>query len=114
MADFLLPLYVLSIVSSFISAILALFAIMFSKRTEERLKRNFTRIQKYMNLQHEKTENLLASIEIESEAIRSSVHSTRLELLDSIENVHKIREEILESMQSLEDRCIIKEDENEK
>lgn len=114
MADILLPLYIVSIISSIISAILALFAIWFSKRTEERLKSNFKRIQKYMFTQHEKTENLLASIEIESEAIRSSVHSTRLELLDSIENVHKIREEILDSMQSLEDSCIIKEDENEK
>lgn len=56
----------------------------------------------------------MANIENEAEAIRSSVHGTSLELLDSIENVHKIREEILESMQSLEDRCIIKDDENQK
>lgn len=65
-------------------------------------------------MQNEKTEDLLASIEKEAENIRSSVHGTRLELLDSIENVHRIREEILESMQSLEDRCIMKDDEKEK
>jgi len=114
MADILTPLYVLSIISSFIASVLAIFAIMFSRRTEQRLKRNFTRIQKYMKIQHEKTENLMENIEKESENIRSSVHSTRLELLDSIESVHRIREEILESMQSLEDSCIIKDDENEK
>lgn len=110
----LIPLYIASIISSIVSAILALFAIWFSVRTERRLKRNFERIRKYMKIQHDKTENLLASIESESEAIRSSVHNTRLELLDSIENVHRIREEILESMQSLEDRCIMKDDENKK
>lgn len=65
-------------------------------------------------MQHEKTEDLLASIEKEAENIRSSVHGTRLELLDSIENIHRIREEILESMQNLEDRCIMKDDEKEK
>jgi hypothetical protein len=114
MVDVLVPLYVLSFISSVISAILALYAIRFSKRTEERLKKNFEHIRGMMNLQHEKTEDLFASLEKEAENIRSSVHGTRLELLDSIENVHKIREEILESMQSLEDSCIIKEDENEK
>ena len=64
-------------------------------------------------MQNEKTEDLLASIEKEAENIRSSVHGTRLELLDSIENIHRIREEILGSMQSLEDRCIMKDDEKE-
>lgn len=114
MADILLPLYVLSIISSFIASVLAIVAIRFSKRTEERLKNNFKQMHSMMDLQHEKTENLMANIEKEAEAIRSSVHGTRLELLDSIENVHKIREEILESMQSLEDRCIMKDDEKEK
>ncbi len=66
-----------------------------------------------MDVQNNRTESLLASIEKEAEAIRSSVHSTRLELLDSIDSVHKIREEIIESMQSLEDSCILKEDEKE-
>ena len=87
---------------------------MFSKRTEERLKKNFEHIRSMMDLQHEKTEDLLVSIENEANNIRSSVHGTRLELLDSIENVHKIREEILESIQGLEDSCIMKEDENKK
>lgn len=114
MADILLPLYVLSIISSFIASVLAIVAIRFSKRTEERLKNNFKQMRNMMDLQHEKTENLMSNIEKEAEAIRSSVHGTRLELLDSIENVHKIREEILESMQSLEDRCIMKDDEKEK
>lgn len=50
----------------------------------------------------------------EAEAIKSVVHETRLELLESIENVHKIREEILESVKSLEDTCIEKEDKIEK
>lgn len=111
MADILLPLYVLSIFSSFMASVLAIVAIRFSKRTEERLKNNFEQMRSIMDLQGKKTENLMANIENEAEAIRSSVHSTSLELLDSIENVHKIREEILESMQSLEDRCIIKDDE---
>lgn len=112
MADILLPLYLLSFISSLISAILALYAITFSRRTEERLKMNFQRIRGMMDLQHQKTENLLDSIGKEAENIRGSVHTTRLELLDSIENVHRIREEILESMQSLENRCILKEDED--
>lgn len=111
MADILLPLYVLSIISSFIASVLALVAIRFSKRTEQRLKNNFKQMRSMINIQHEKTENIMASLEKEAETIRSSVHSTRLELLDSIESVHRIREEILESMQSLEDSCIIKEDE---
>jgi len=111
MVDILLPLYVLSIISSFIASILAVVAIRFSKRTEARLKNNFEQMRSMMDMRHEKTENLMANIGTEAETIRSSVHTTRLELLDSIENVHRIREEILESMQSLEDRCIIKDDE---
>lgn len=67
-----------------------------------------------MDLQHEKTENLLASIDKEADAIKSTVHETRLELLESIKNVHKIRDEILESVESLEDICIGKEDKTEK
>lgn len=114
MVDYLVPLYVLSFVSSVISAILALYAIRFSRRTEDRLKNNFIKIQGMMDLQHQKTEDLLASIENEANNIRSSVHGTRLELLESIESVHKIREEILESMKSLEDSCIITEDNNKK
>jgi hypothetical protein len=104
----------MSFISSVISVILALYAISFSKGTEKRLKNNFKRMRSMMDLQHEKTENLMVNIEKEAEAIRSSVHGTRLELLDSIKNVHRIREEILESMQSLEDRCIMKDDEKEK
>jgi two-component sensor histidine kinase len=103
----------MSFISSVISVILALYAIRFSKRTEERLKNNFVHIRSMMDMQNEKTEDLLASIEKEAENIRSSVHGTRLELLDSIENIHRIREEILGSMQSLEDRCIMKDDEKE-
>jgi len=114
MVDILLPLYVLSIISSFIASVLAVFAILFSRRTEKRLKGNFKQMHRMMNLQHEKTENIMASLEKEAENIRSSVHTTRLELLDSIENVHKIREEILESMQSLEDRCIMRDEKNDK
>lgn len=110
MVDYLVPLYVLSFVSSVISAILALYAIRFSKRTEDRLKSNFTKIQSMMDLQNQKTEALLDGMTKEAEDIRGSVQVTRLELLDSIENIHKIREEILESMQSLEDSCIITDD----
>lgn len=114
MANILMPLYILSIISSVIAAVLAVIAIRFSIRTENRLKTNFTHIQKYMNLNIEKTEDLLDSLGKEAETIRTSVHQTRLELLDSIESVHRIREEILDSMQSLENSCIIKEDEDEK
>lgn len=109
MADILLPLYILSFISSLISVILALYAIRFSKRTEERLKRNFLKMRSMMDLQNAKTEKLLAGMGKEAEAIKSTVHETRLELLESIENVHKIREEILESVGKLEDPCIEKE-----
>lgn len=51
-------------------------------------------------MQNNRTESLLVNIEKELDSIRSSVHSTRLDLLDSIESFHKIREEIIESMQS--------------
>jgi len=43
MADILLPLYVLLIISSFIASVLAVFAVRFSKRDEKRLKNNFSR-----------------------------------------------------------------------
>ncbi|MGZ7069834.1 MAG: hypothetical protein ACXVHS_09740 [Methanobacterium sp.] len=91
-----------------------MYAIRFSKRTEERLKSNFTHIQGMMDEQNQKTEVLLEGMTKEAEDIRGSVQVTKLELLDSIENVHKIREEILKSMQSLEDSCIIKENEDKK
>lgn len=104
--DVLLPLYILSIISSIISAILALFAIQFSKRTEKRLKLNFKQMQKFMQVQNEKTEDVLASLDEEADAIKSTVHETRQELLESIENVHKIRDEILESVERLEESCI--------
>ncbi|MGZ7047955.1 MAG: hypothetical protein ACXVHP_06695 [Methanobacterium sp.] len=64
--------------------------------------------------QNQRTEVLLEGMTKEAEDIRGSVQVTKLELLDSIENVHKIREEILKSMQSLEDSCIIKENEDKK
>lgn len=105
MADVLLPLYILSLVSSVISAILALYAIRFTRRTEERLKSNFTKMRGMMDLQIQKSEALLKGMEKEAEDIRGSVQKTRVELLDSIENVHTIRDEILESMQDIEDSC---------
>ncbi|MGZ7049131.1 MAG: hypothetical protein ACXVHO_03900 [Methanobacterium sp.] len=91
-----------------------MYAIRFSKRTEERLKSNFTHIQGMIDEQNQRTEVLLEGMTKEAEDIRGSVQVTKLELLDSIENVHKIREEILKSMQSLEDSCIIKENEDKK
>ncbi len=105
--DILFPLYILSFVSSVISAFLALYAIRFSKRTEYRLKNNFKSLQSMLILQNKKTEDLLESMKNEAEDIRGSVHITRLELLDSIEKVHEIREDLLQSIQSLEDNCII-------
>lgn len=54
MTDILLPLYVLSIISSFIASILAVFAIRFSKRTEARLKNNFKQMRSMMDMQHAK------------------------------------------------------------
>jgi hypothetical protein len=145
----------MSFISSLVSVILALYAIRFSKWTEERLKRNFLKIQYMMDVQraknqrffglqnktnknrrflciqkplvfdapntscsrapkfyefrefrkHKKTEDLLASMGKEADSIKSTVHETRLELLESISNVHDIRDEILESVEKLEDNC---------
>ena len=79
-----------SIISSSFSIILAIFAIWFSNRVETRIKKNFLRLKKLMDNNHERTKDVLDNIDSEAEAIKATVYKSQSELQ---ENLKKIMDE---------------------
>jgi hypothetical protein len=76
-----------SIISSVASITLAIFAIWFSMRVDERLKTNFLRLKKVMDDNHERTKEVLADIDREADAIKSTVYKSQSELQKALENI---------------------------
>lgn len=78
---------VVSIVSSIVSITLALFAIWFSTRVENRIKKNFLHLKKIMDDNHMRTKDVLANIDREAEAIKSTVYQSQTELQEKLEEI---------------------------
>lgn len=78
---------VVSIVSSVFSIVLAVFAILFSRRVESRLKKNFLRLKNVMDENHERTKDVLSNIDSEAEAIKSTVYESQAELKETLSSI---------------------------
>lgn len=87
MADDLVA--IVSILSSISSIILAIFAIWFSRRVEERLKRNFLRLKTVMDNNHDRTKEVLNNIDREADNIKESMHKSQEELLETLDEIIK-------------------------
>ena len=67
---------VISIISSISSIVLAIFAILFSMRVENRLKKNFLRLKDVMDNNHERTKEVLANMDQEADEIKKTVYKS--------------------------------------
>lgn len=76
-----------SIISAFTSIILAIFAIWFSMRVEERLKKNFLRLKEVMDNNHERTKEVLANMDHEADAIKETVYKSQSELQKALKTI---------------------------
>jgi len=56
---------------------------------ERRIKKNFLRLKDVMDNNHERTKELLANIDRESDAIKTTVYESRAELQETLENTLK-------------------------
>lgn len=76
-----------SIISSVSSIILAIFAIWFSRKVEERLKKNFLRLKEVMDNNHDRTKEVLNNIDQEADAIKMTVYNSQAELRQTLEEI---------------------------
>lgn len=76
-----------SIISSVSSIILAIFAIWFSRKVEERLKKNFLRLKEVMDNNHDRTKMVLNNIDQEADAIKMTVYNSQAELRQTLEEI---------------------------
>jgi len=77
----------ISIVSSVVSIILAVFAILFSRRVENRLKHNFQKLKTIMDENQERTKEVLGNIDSEADAIKSTVYKSQTELHETLKTI---------------------------
>jgi cell fate (sporulation/competence/biofilm development) regulator YmcA (YheA/YmcA/DUF963 family) len=80
---------IISILSSIVSMILAIFAIMFSRRVEERLKKNFLILKETMELNREQAEACLYNIDKEAEAIKNTVADSHSQIHETLQTLKK-------------------------
>jgi hypothetical protein len=78
---------IVSIISSISSILLAIFAIWFSRRVEERLKQNFLRLKGVMDSNHDRTREVLNNIDQEAENIKATVYQSQEELRKTLEEI---------------------------
>ena len=78
---------VVSILSSAVSIILAVFAILFSRRVENRLKKNFERLKTIMDQNHERTKEVLENMDSEADAIKVTVYKSQAELRETLATI---------------------------
>lgn len=76
-----------SIISSTFSILLAIFAIWFSRRVEERLKKNFLRLKEVMDNNHDRTKEVLNNIDQEADAIKATVYNSQDELRKTLKEI---------------------------
>ena len=75
---------VVSIISSVFSIILAVYAIQFSRRVEERLKNNFLILRETMEQNKIQAETCLSNIDQEAEAIKKTVDDSHEKLHETL------------------------------
>jgi len=81
-----------SIISSIVSIVLAMFAILFSRRVEARLKKNFLILKETLEYNREQAEACLSNIDKEAADIKSTVadsHAQIHETLKKLKNEEK-------------------------
>jgi hypothetical protein len=78
---------IVSIISSVFSIILAVFAILFSRRVEERLKNNFLILKDTMEHNREQAEACLSNIDREAEAIKKTVDKSHEKLHQTLKDI---------------------------
>jgi hypothetical protein len=78
---------VVSIISSVFSIILAVFAIMFSRRVEERLKNNFIVLKDTMEQNRDQAQACLSNIDREAEAIKQTVDQSHEKLHETLKEI---------------------------
>lgn len=80
---------IVSILSSIVSMILAIYAILFSRRVEERLKSNFLILKKTMEQNREQAEACLSNIDKGAEAIKNTVADSHSQIHETLKTLKK-------------------------
>ncbi len=78
---------IVSIISSVFSIILAAYAILFSRRVEERLKNNFVILKESMEINQKHAETCLYNIDREAEAIKKTVDMSHAKLHETLNDI---------------------------
>jgi hypothetical protein len=76
-----------SIISSVFSIILAAYAILFSRRVEERLKNNFMILKESLEINQKHAEACLYNIDREAEAIKKTVDMSHAKLHETLNDI---------------------------
>jgi adenylosuccinate synthase len=76
-----------SIISSVFSIILAVYAIQFSRRVEERLKNNFLILKDTIEANQEQAQECLSNIDREAEAIKNTVDQSHEKLHEALKDI---------------------------
>ena len=76
-----------SIISSIFSIILAVYAIQFSRRVEERLKNNFLILKETMENNQKQAQECLSNIDREAEAIKKTVDQSHEKLHETLQDI---------------------------
>jgi len=76
-----------SIISSVFSIILAVYAIQFSRRVEERLKNNFLILKETMESNQIQAQECLSNINREAEAIKKTVDQSHEKLHETLQDI---------------------------
>ncbi|MBI5459725.1 hypothetical protein [Methanobacterium sp.] len=76
-----------SIISSAFSIILAVFAIQFSRRVEERLNNNFLILKDTMEANQKQAQECLSNIDREAEAIKKTVDQSHEKLHKTLKDI---------------------------
>ena len=76
-----------SIISSAFSIILAVYAIQFSLRVEERLKNNFLILKETMETNKKQAQECLSNIDREAEAIKKTVDQSHEKLHETLQDI---------------------------
>jgi hypothetical protein len=76
-----------SIISSIFSIILAVYAIQFSRRVEERLKNNFLILKETMEANQKQAQECLSNIDREAEAIKKTVDQSHEKLHETLQDI---------------------------
>lgn len=80
---------IIYVTTSIVSILLAITAIWFSLSVERRLKKNFLRLKELIELQHDRTHELMSDMHDESENIQKVVFETQAEIHETLEKMQK-------------------------